>query len=167
MDGLERYQTGWRRFFAAILDGILLGAASGILHFLSGRDLGEFDLVQILYTVLLTWRWAGTPGKLVLNLNVVDHKTEQPISLKQSCLREIGTIVFLFLGISISLLSGRSLGATWDVTVHALNAASSMGASLWILVEILSMLTDPKRRAIHDRIAGTVVIKTELAGELL
>jgi hypothetical protein len=31
---------------------------------------------------------------------------------------------------------------------------------LWFLVEIVTMLTNGKRRALHDFIAGTVVIRT-------
>jgi len=33
---------------------------------------------------------------------------------------------------------------------------------LWFLAEVLTMLTNEKRRALHDFIAGTVVIRTNI-----
>jgi uncharacterized RDD family membrane protein YckC len=34
-------------------------------------------------------------------------------------------------------------------------------ATLWFLLEIATMLTNEKRRAVHDFIAGSVVIRDE------
>ena len=33
---------------------------------------------------------------------------------------------------------------------------------LWFLAELLTMFTNPKRRALHDFIAGTVVVRTNV-----
>lgn len=35
---------------------------------------------------------------------------------------------------------------------------------LWFIAEVLTMLTNDKRRALHDVIAGTVVIRTNVLG---
>ena len=37
---------------------------------------------------------------------------------------------------------------------------------LWFLAEVLTMLTNEKRRALHDFIAGTVVVRTNIDAEL-
>jgi len=37
--------------------------------------------------------------------------------------------------------------------------------ALWFFAEVLTMLTNPKRRALHDFIAGTVVVRTNIQEE--
>lgn len=37
--------------------------------------------------------------------------------------------------------------------------------SLWFVAEVLTMLTNEKRRALHDFIAGTVVVRTNIKQE--
>ena len=37
---------------------------------------------------------------------------------------------------------------------------------LWFLAEVLTMLTNDKRRALHDFIAGTVVVRTNTEGSI-
>lgn len=72
-------------------------------------------------------------------------------------------------GEAFSGLSPVALRVT-RVPVSALDTAEALAAnkafwiltalpSLWFVAEVLTMLTNEKRRALHDFIAGTVVIK--------
>ena len=44
-----------------------------------------------------------------------------------------------------------------------LTGAASMVAGTWFVLEIITMLLNKKRRALHDLIAGTVVVRTSIA----
>ena len=37
-----------------------------------------------------------------------------------------------------------------------------MVAGIWFMLEIITMLLNEKRRALHDLIAGTVVVRTQI-----
>jgi uncharacterized RDD family membrane protein YckC len=56
------------------------------------------------------------------------------------------------------VLRGDQIDADSVVTA---NAVLLTAALVWFVAEILTCLTNPKRRAVHDFIAGTVVVKTE------
>jgi uncharacterized RDD family membrane protein YckC len=46
-------------------------------------------------------------------------------------------------------------------TVAALSIMLGITDTLWSWAEIITMLTNKKRRAVHDFIAGTVVVRTQ------
>jgi len=75
------------------------------------RRLGAFALDAVLYTAFTTlpllaiafcWvRWGATPGKWLLDCQVVDARTLQPLTWKQAGLRLLGYLVsamLLYLG---------------------------------------------------------------------
>ncbi|OOR89588.1 hypothetical protein B0181_06345 [Moraxella caviae] len=110
------YAGFWARFFAQIIDGILIALITVPAlylwygdEFLYGESsvfLGAFDvLVQVVLpfvAVMFFWtRFAATPGKMLFGLQVRDAKTGNLPTLKQAVLRYFGYIVsglVLFLG---------------------------------------------------------------------
>jgi uncharacterized RDD family membrane protein YckC len=121
------------------------------------------SLAWLMYTVVMHARYGQTFGKMVTKVRVVDFRTEGRISWRQAWLREgipmalsfglLGWQVFLILTGS---LSPSAVTETPDNGPWLLTALPG----LWFLAEILTMLTNDKRRALHDVIAGTVVIRT-------
>ena len=125
------------------------------------------SLAWLLYTVVMHGRYGQTIGKMVTKVRVVDFRTEGKISFRQAWLRE-GIPMILSLG-----LLGYEVFAilTWSASPRAIDNDEGLmtGKSfwllssipgLWFLAEVLTMLTNDKRRALHDFIAGTVVIRT-------
>jgi uncharacterized RDD family membrane protein YckC len=113
-----------------------------------------------LYSVLMHGFYGQTLGKKALGIKVLDV-SESPISMRQAFLRDSIYIVIntIALMISISLvLSGRPRDSK---TIAMADMILGMGALLWFVAEILTCLMNQKRRAVHDFIAGTVVVKTE------
>jgi uncharacterized RDD family membrane protein YckC len=125
------------------------------------------SLAWLVYTVVMHARYGQTVGKMVTKVRVVDFRTEGSISWQQAWLREgipmalsfgfVGWQVFLILSGVLSpgaVASGEALANSkgfWLLTALP---------GLWFLAEVLTMLTNDKRRALHDFIAGTVVVRT-------
>ena len=84
-------------------------------------------------------------------------------SWRQALLREIGTVVpstcglvyFIYLVLAKKYTMAASLENYWPLAALGfLNVG-------WFVLEITTMLANQKRRALHDLIAGTVVIRVE------
>ena len=167
-----RYRTFWPRVAAAIIDGFVLlpivlatnsdfysieNAALNIL--LDGINLS----VPIAYSVILHARYGQTIGKLAAGVRVMDLAETRLPSVRQAILRDIGEILanlaaFLFaslVAMGIYSSSDAAFSRFWDVFMWA-NLA-------WTLLELVTMLTNRKRRALHDYIGGTVVVRVPKA----
>jgi uncharacterized RDD family membrane protein YckC len=94
----------FRRFGAALLDGILVGIVSGILQAIVGRGFGSLLAlaVGIAYYAYLEGGPTGqTLGKKALGIRVLDLRTGGPIGFSRGVIRYFGRILStipLFLG---------------------------------------------------------------------
>ena len=177
-DPAERYSTFGPRFWTGSVDGCVLwpiGFLTSVLLSLNvPKGLAALliiveSLAWLVYTVVMHARYGQTVGKMVTKVQVVDFRTEGKISWRQAWLRE-GIPMLLSLGVlgwEVSLIMSGSL------TPSALDTAEALAADkgfwiltalpgLWFVAEVLTMLTNEKRRALHDFIAGTVVIRTSI-----
>lgn len=161
VDPLERYHTGWRRFFAGVIDGLLVSLASvAILYLVAaaggfGDSEGIETYIQPVYSIWMTWACGWTLGKRACGVKVVMFPDEAPVTFRAALIRDVFPASFPVLGICIWLLPD------WLSLVSiALSFILALGIFTWFVLEIVTMLLDPRRRAFHDKIAGTVVVKT-------
>lgn len=161
----QKYMTFWPRFWAPSMDAIVLWPIVSLLPFLLSMILAEFILnmiqlflciLQFAYSIYFHGTYGATIGKMVCKVKVVDAKTEQPITMRQAFIREsIPLVIILFLiGYSVT---------TEHAAPGLLLTVSIM--YLWFFAEVITMFTNSKRRAIHDFIAETVVIRSDLLVE--
>ncbi|WP_336942967.1 RDD family protein [Acinetobacter modestus] len=107
------YAGFWIRFAASIIDNIIIFVALIPIAMLLGwestyssRLSSRIDwLWQILFAVFFVFCWvkfAGTPGKRLLRLKVLDERTGENITVGQGIIRYIGyfpAILVLFIGL--------------------------------------------------------------------
>jgi uncharacterized RDD family membrane protein YckC len=169
---LEKFGTFWRRFWAGAVDAVVLvplvlylnrfvwNHAEGIPTFvlLLGHVVKTFSFYA--YTICLHARFGQTLGKMAFHVKVVDV-TERAITVAQAIRRDIVPLMLAVVGVvqdSVSILRGENLllsprpvgwfeGTMFFVTVG------------WFCAEVLTLLANRKRRAVHDFIAGTVVVR--------
>jgi len=176
----EKYFTFWPRFFASFVDGVILWPVAVIPHFLLLYEIPLFigylfrlitSFSWLLYSIWMHSKYGQTVGKMVCKVKVLDSNTESSISSRHAVLRDsvpllISSIIFLYQtflvfgkGISIkSLVDIKTIidgGATYTWLLLGF-------PMLWFVAEIVTMLTNNKRRAVHDFIAGTVVVRTTI-----
>lgn len=177
-EGELHYAGFWQRFFAYWVDLIVLLPLTGMAYLL-GEKSRLFMLywfipgliVGLLFHVYLVKRYGGTPGKLLLKTRIA-MTDGAPVTTKASLLRYAGLFILSTLS-GIALIIGTQamtdelyfslgymerstrmveLAPTWYFTVTIL-------MQIWIWSEFITMLFNKRRRALHDFIAGTVVLR--------
>jgi uncharacterized RDD family membrane protein YckC len=175
----NRYATFWPRFWTGSVDACVLWPVSFLSAIISTLQLGPRmgvvvailpQLAWLIYTVWMHAERGQSVGKIACRVRVVDNATEGPISLKQAVLREVIPILASFgiVGYELYLIWTRSLqpAAMAKVDMAEMRTLGVLAAvpALWFIAEIVTMLTNEKRRAFHDYIAGTSVVRTNLTG---
>jgi uncharacterized RDD family membrane protein YckC len=166
---MEKYRTFWPRFCAGFIDGLVFLPLSYANTFLAAPERGSAIIIiwsgiiyssYWLYSVLLHSRYGQTLGKMVMKIKVLDVSEERIPNFRQAFLRDIGyTVLNIF---SLAYLVYLVLAGEYVVgaEINSLPGQILGWASLgWFLLEIITMATNEKRRALHDYIAGTVVIR--------
>lgn len=131
-----QYVGFWRRFVAALLDGIILSVLGGILGALLGGESVSFTaggfstnwmyiVLSILYSVGYQGYAGQTLGKKVMGIKVVDEKGQKP-SYFTFFLREI---------------IGKFVSA------------------IILFIGYLMVIWDSKKQGLHDKIASTYVVR--------
>jgi uncharacterized RDD family membrane protein YckC len=168
----KKYDTIWRRIGASFIDGIVLTPLSFLSVFIGTSDnpvalvIGSIILVHCgpwIYNILMHG-WRGqTVGKMVAKIKVLDL-SENKISMTQAFLREC-----VYVGINlieVTLLIKLRFGTSTDPAALGRVAAYLAVTSLiWTVLEIVTTLFSERRRALHDFIAGTVVVRTDYITE--
>lgn len=123
------------------------------------------------YHIYCVKKWGGTPGKLIMNIKILKINGK-PVEWEQAILRHIVSIIYsvittILICISISKISDdlfdklsyvqRSMVLTSlsPVPIKALMWFNN----IWVLSELIVLLFNQRKMALHDYIASTVVIK--------
>ena len=128
-------------------------------------------LFGLWYNIYLPKRYSGTPGKLVAGIKII-RLDGQSIEWKEAILRHIVLLVLSILSIIIMIsciLSADEETYTrlsWLKQSQYLMTLSPIffkfytwTSNIWIYSEFIVLLTNKRKRAIHDYIAGTVIVK--------
>ena len=131
---------------------------------------GLFNLFCLLLALYLLKRWGQTFGKMALGLKVVKIDLSE-ITWREILLRESLDIISVIWGlIQAALVLSRItdvnmvLISTANPDSFPSNALTVISDKLptlfllWLFSELLILLTNRKKRALHDYLAGTVVI---------
>lgn len=173
------YAGFWRRALALIVDfaiwilvliayfavqGVSLSAAMLALLFVS--------ILGVAYPVYFLSRWGQTIGKMVAGIKVM-RLDGSPIAPRHAWLRssvDIGlTLINL---IAITHVLATWTGPEWSsmswlerggelTKRNPIHSAYDWASQAWVWSELLVILFNKKRRALHDFIAGTVVVKVD------
>ena len=162
---MEKYETFGRRFGAAFLDSIILIPVGWGISFvflfvgytpplLTSAVLGLFSAA---YYILTHWRYGQTIGKKVAQVKVLDD-SETPINFGQAIIRSLPQLLIPMFAVSFSTAGEQQNGDSmdfWASMVYGLTAVFSV-------VNVIVCLANEKRRALHDFLAGTVVVRTDI-----
>tara|TARA_B110000467_G_C17971381_1_gene290323 strand:- start:68 stop:601 length:534 start_codon:yes stop_codon:yes gene_type:complete len=128
-------------------------------------------LVAVLFHVYLVKKYGGTPGKLVLKIKIT-KLDGSGVTYKEAVLRYSVLFVLSFCSTLALILPSFKMTDTlyfsmnWQeralyASEHApqWNIIVTILITIWVWSEFIVMLTNKKKRALHDFMAGTVVIK--------
>jgi uncharacterized RDD family membrane protein YckC len=173
----DRFLTFGPRFWAGWVDQLVtwplrfLVVCAATLHMSQNIQIAVLILesvVLVTYTIAMHAKYGQTIGKMVCKVRVVDFKTGNPVSVVQAVIRD-GIPAILTVGLVVvqvrEIITGHQ--ATEEIargTGGALSYPLLLVAvpALWSVAELITMMTNDKRRALHDFIAGTVVVRTNI-----
>ncbi|MFI2743272.1 RDD family protein [Zhouia sp. PK063] len=174
----KKFGTFWERTGALIIDGLIIGIVINIFQYALFTVLHSFipylilSLLGILYKPFLEYKYGATIGKMAFKLKVVDVNYNA-ISFETALYRNILQIIPSLLRLLIVYLTFQITNINTisyiDFLANSTQSASWLSTFIsildfgLILAEIIVLVTDDtkRNRALHDRIAKTLVIKLE------
>jgi uncharacterized RDD family membrane protein YckC len=173
-----RYATFWQRLLALLVDVlVLLPLAIGPMFFEGvSRPLDivvttVLTVIGWLYVVFFHARWGQTVGKMALKIRVV-RTDGSPIGWGNALRRHSVDGVLSLLSIiaqSAAILSipgAEYVAAGWTERGELVANAAPAGLQwvnialmVWGWGEVLTMMFNRRRRALHDFLGGTVVVR--------
>lgn len=177
-DGL--YGGFWLRLASILLDALLIIPVAFLVLYInsSGKDMFFFTFIPNLlfglgFGIGLPKEYGGTPGKLIVGIKII-RMDGNDIGWREAILRYSINLVITLL--SMMLMTTCILKAddvmytslSWLEQAKYLTSLSPISfmlinwaSSIWIYSELAVLLTNKRKRALHDFIAGTVVVKTK------
>lgn len=167
---MDKYQTIWRRFFAVIIDSVLLIVFTQLFSLLLSNQIslptGAFAIqaftlsTPVFYYIILHFYYGKTLGKMIMKVKVLDT-FETKINLGQSIIRSLPQLipVIFLVGFGTILSSSENSGESEKAFAASVIQYSYVALVFWNLADAIVALSTEKHRALHDYIAGTVVVK--------
>jgi len=171
-----RYAGFWARLGSLLLDGIILLPLMPLM--LWGEYCRLFwlyytipdSLFRLFYSVYLVQRYGGTPGKLIMGIRIRKLNGD-PVGYREALLRFFPDFIFGLLASTALIFAAFHISDAeyHSLSFHARNHLMHQlapswykplqrAAMLWTWSELIVLLMNQKRRALHDFIAGTVVV---------
>ncbi len=166
---MEKYQTIGSRFLALIIDFLImlpLTFLAALFANVGGSLKAMFVLnviissVPLIYTILMHNFYGQTLGKMAMKVKVLDV-SERPITFIQAVIRNLPQMLPLFITAS-TLISGMnpSNDTSGSEFLKIATTSAYFLYGIWGIFDIIVCLSSDTKRALHDFIAGTVVVKT-------
>jgi uncharacterized RDD family membrane protein YckC len=173
-----RYAGFWPRFGAGLVDLLILAPVIAAFVWLetvskTGAVIAHLVLTPLFwaYTLYFHARFGQTPGKMLLKV-IILRTDGRRIGWRESWLRSCVDLLFALISLVGTLLALQQISAaeyaTLDWTSQSTRIASlapswaraaETAAVVWMFSEFVVLLFNRRRRAIHDYIAGTVVVR--------
>lgn len=180
-----KYGGFWRRLAALLLDVLICLPWGALVLLLQSRsryfwlyELFPSALFGLFYSVYLVRRFGGTPGKLLAGLCIL-KVGGTAIGYREAVLRYLPDfLLMLFLGVGTAMAAFQLTDSDYfSESFSALQTRLHQSAppwyrwvnilnQFWVWGELVVLLTNRKRRALHDFLAGTVVVVRKSARPL-
>lgn len=169
----DKYQTIGSRFIALTIDGVIFIPIM-IIGLVFGALIGSSPLALFIGNVLSALMFAAyyilahgfygqTVGKSYMNIKVVDI-SERNINIGQATLRYLPNLIplIVLIGFGHPQFLAGNVSEMELYLGNILIVASQIFTPVWTIADIIVCFSSGKHRALHDFIAGTVVIKTDI-----
>ena len=165
----KRYRTFWCRAAPAVVDFLVLLPMGVFLLWAGPRATSPVILIPLYvlnagtalaYSVVLHARYGQTLGKRAAHVRVIDLSGAR-IGVRQAVYRDSPWLALALTDIvwaTQRILQGKNPFKMEDLGLIPFALAAAQ--VIWLIAELITMLTNRRRRAVHDWIASTLVIRT-------
>lgn len=167
MTRIHKYNTFGKRFVAALIDGLIFIPFSILDNRFEHTDNKTLfigwtlfhTICWTLYVVIGHGKYGQTIGKRLMDIKVFDINERSLIGYKNAFLRESVWVFAVIAGI-IYLTISTSNTATFNEVIKASYYDDIVGltSGIWLILELITMFFNKKCRALHDFLAGSVVV---------
>lgn len=175
-DDSLRYRTFGPRFWAGWIDGLVFAPLGWLTEFLIAPAAPAVRVSMLVldailyftYSVVAHGLYGQTVGKWLCGVEVLDV-SESKLSMRQALWRDGVPIVLTFISFVVlfpELLERTPQAPKRIHDIGWMGRAFIWSSGAWYLLELLTMLTNDKRRAVHDFIASSVVVRTETRADI-
>ncbi|MCB1122158.1 MAG: RDD family protein, partial [Verrucomicrobiae bacterium] len=164
----KRYATFIPRFWAPFIDTVILWPFGMVLRLVLHNFSVEDDVVRMFannivafiypcYSIYFHGRYDATLGKMACKIKVLSARRETSISITRAFFRDF---------IPVATMAGIFSWVLWaDRPETAINSVAFYAIPViyyvWLLLELITMLTNRRGRAVQDYFAGTVVVRAD------
>lgn len=175
-----RYAGFWSRFGALLIDALVIGPIAIVTTWLTVHSKPwtmitsvGFAVLVLVYDIYFHGRWGQSIGKMATGIKVV-ALDGSPIGWRRAFLRYSVDIGLAFFVVVFQLIAIERI-PTPDFATMDMNTLTNLVDELapvgvawldwaqvtWAWSELVVLLLNKERRALHDFIAGTVVVHVE------
>ena len=162
----NKYRTFWKRLLAGIIDGLifipLFIIESELFDTTDKRVFIGFEIVYTVcwmsYVVFGHGKYGQTLGKKLMGIRVFDLNEKSLIGYKRAFLRESIGFFLSVTGILYLIIRFQDVSSIGETTSESYDNTVAIASIIWFVTELVTMCLNNKRRAIHDFIAGSVVV---------
>lgn len=166
------------RLASLLLDALVMFPLGFIVLYLNSSDKDMYFytflpnfIIMLWYHIYLPKKYGGTPGKLIMGIRIIKLDGYE-IDWKEAILRH--SVIAALTVFNIILMTNSILKAddaifnslSWTEQTQYLMSLSPLlftvyiwFSNIWTWGELIVLLTNPRKRALHDYIAGTVIVK--------
>jgi uncharacterized RDD family membrane protein YckC len=174
---MNRYATFWSRFLALVIDFFVLSPILIFTYYIKHHVQNAGILAcaitlnysyAAVYNVFMHARYGQTLGKMVTRVRVMNLSEERTPSFREAIMRDIYNIVAcgLMIGSALYMIALHTYSPHAFVKTRLFTILLYFGYG-WILLDLIWLLRTQKRRALHDFIAGTIVVRTRMPSDVV
>jgi uncharacterized RDD family membrane protein YckC len=181
IDGISTsiYAGFWIRLGSLLLDFIIMIPVVAFILYLNGLSLNSYYytfipnlIFTIWYRIYLVKKYGGTPGKLIMGIKILKIDGSD-VSWKEAILREIVIISLTIFADIIQIIALSQAdkthyeSLTWLTKEQYVMSLTPLLFTIytwlsntWVYSEFFVLLFNKRKRALHDFIAKTVIVRT-------
>jgi len=179
------YAGFWIRFGALLLDFVIIIPVIFLNLFLNGlsKNAYYFTALPILafhfwYSIYLVKRNGGTPGKLIAGIKIL-RIDGTDVTWREATLRQIVTFSLTIFGSLITMVALSEADAEYYENLNWMTKQAYLmsltpvpftiytwSSNVWTYGELFTLLFNKRKRALHDLIADTVIVRMQYVDKI-
>lgn len=172
---MEKYQTILPRLLALIIDSLIFLPFAYLDQIAGIEDkplFMQYLLVFMItisgpaYSIFMHGRFGQTLGKMAAKVKVLDIN-ENPISYSHAFFRDLPGLFFNLCAVAIYPANFLTPEGQFNFEADYVAGTIFLAMMAWGFADMFSVFFNDQRRALHDYIAGTVVVNLKVEKEPL
>jgi uncharacterized RDD family membrane protein YckC len=166
MTSTNKYNTFGKRLLAGLVDSFIFIPFFFLENWVEHTDSKTIFVgwaifhttCWTLYVVICHGKFGQTIGKKLMGIKIFALNEKDLIGYKNAFLRESVWFFAVIAGIVYFLISTSNNAVIDEESKSYYDEFVSITSGIWLILELITMFFNQKRRALHDFLAGSIVI---------